>query len=85
VDTIECLLEAKIDLNWPNKFGTTALHISSKNGNEVICKSLMQAKAYIDCIDSVGDNPWKLAHRSGSQPIIELLTAAGAQGYVNSL
>ena len=58
-DSIELLLSVGIDLDMPDEYGTTALHMSIESLNRPFTRLLIRYGARIDAVDN---NDWGLLH-----------------------
>ena len=68
----------KVDLEYHNSAGMTALQIAVKNGNKEIVGLLAAHGANVNVTNFLGDSLIKMAQRSGNQEIVILLINAGA-------
>lgn len=68
----------KIDLDYHNNAGMTALQIAVKNGNKEIVSLLIAHGANVNSTNVLGDSLIKMAQRSGHQEIVLLLVNSGA-------
>jgi len=58
--------------------GTTPLHLAARNGNTVMIRTLLVARANAKLVDENGDSPLHLAARTWATNAIPLLLTAGA-------
>ena len=68
----------KVDLDYRNAAGMTALQIAVKNGNKEIVGLLAAHGANVNIANLLGDSLIKIAQRGGNQEIVMLLINAGA-------
>lgn len=68
----------KLDLEYHNPQGSTALQIAVKNGNKEIVSLLIAHGANVNVTNMLGDSLIKVAQRCGNQEIVLLLVNAGA-------
>lgn len=68
----------RVNLDFANQSGMTALQIAVKQGNKEIVSLLIEHGADINVTTVVGDNLLKMAQRAGHQEIVMLLVSAGA-------
>ena len=68
----------RVQLDFQNRSGMSALQIAVKNGNKEIVSLLIEHGADINVTTVLGDNILKMAQRAGHQEIVLLLVSAGA-------
>ena len=68
----------KLDLEYQNPAGMTALQIAVKNGNKEIVSLLLIHGANVRATNFLGDSLIKMAQRCGHQEIVQLLVNSGA-------
>lgn len=80
VDLLEKAIErdGKINVNFANKKGKTALHISAENGNLRAVRALVQIKADQNIKDLLGETPIFKAIRNGCIEIVKYLINSGS-------
>ena len=87
VAIISMLVVAGADINIPNFYGNTALHIiSGREASPVMVSVLLESGANINARDRDGDLPFHLAAVNGNSDIIKMLVARSpnAAAYINS-
>jgi len=68
----------KVDINYPNRLGFTALQIAVKKGHKDLVSLLVEQGADIEVTTALGDSLLRMAQRAGHQEIVMLLVNAGA-------
>ena len=68
----------KINIEFQNNYGLTALQIAVKNGNKEITSLLIAHGANANATNVLGDSLIKIAQKYGHQDIVLLLVNAGA-------
>ncbi|XP_035210393.1 serine/threonine-protein phosphatase 6 regulatory ankyrin repeat subunit B-like [Stegodyphus dumicola] len=78
-DFCTLLLDSGCDINAADKFhGVTALHVAVRLNNEILVRKLLIRGSDIDRRDSNGFAPLNYACLQGSQRLVDLLIASGA-------
>ena len=81
---VQVLLEGQLDVNAPEKNGTTALHWAAHGDNPEIVQLLIQAGANADVSNDYGATPLSVACVNGNAAIVELLLKAGGDSEARS-
>ena len=87
--TIQALLNRKVDVNAAQADGATALHWAAYRGDAASAAGLIRAKANVNARNNYGVTPLALAAQQGSTAVIDLLLKAGVNpndpiNFVNS-
>ena len=72
-EMIEILLHAKVNVNYADRFGSTALHRAVEHEKISIVKQLIAAKADINHANLLGVTPLMLAIKNHDVPMVRLL------------
>jgi ankyrin repeat protein len=75
---IRLLLEQRVDVNDPERDGTTALHWASRSDDLETVQMLIRAGARVTASNRYGVTPLQLACVNGNRAVIEALLDAGA-------
>ncbi|XP_071965878.1 uncharacterized protein [Antedon mediterranea] len=78
IDILKFLLDKKLDINSPDKWGQTALHQAIEKGKKELFKALLKRGADVNVKDSIGRQPIHIAAESGSDVICNSLIKLGA-------
>jgi uncharacterized protein len=79
IDIVNFLLAVDgIDINSQDNYGTTAIMVAAKEGNEPAVKALVNAGADLDLQDEFGDTALIYASRERHKNIVKILVDAGA-------
>jgi len=80
VPTVDTLLRAGADPNWPNsRTCQLPLHIAAPKGNLSLVRRLVEAGSSLSDADSKGKTPLDLARVAGKQEVVTYLEQAGAK------
>ncbi|XP_063304668.1 ankyrin repeat domain-containing protein 39 isoform X1 [Pelobates fuscus] len=77
-DRVRRFIEKGTDPNQPDRFGYTALHYSSRNGNILVCSLLLDSGADSNAQTHGGSTPLHRAAYCGHIKVVQLLLDHGA-------
>ena len=72
-DGVQVLLNAKANINIQEKYGSTALHFSSKQGHLLVTELLLAAGASASLVDGNGETALDLALAGNHHDVCQLL------------
>jgi len=78
LDTVQCLLNYRADVDAKNKFHQTPIMLAARNGHSEVTGILLGAGASIERKDKGGRNALMMAARNGHVTVIEVLLKANA-------
>jgi len=78
LETVQCLLNFRADVDAKNKFNQTPIMLAARNGHSEVTEILLRAGASIERKDKGGRNALMMAARNGRVTVIQVLLKANA-------